>query len=158
MLKANSPITVKFIHKWIHTRLTSHLSSDFSIDKNKDTEIMQKSDNENQKKLNFAQKNNVKCNNNAISRDINEIPLTRRKKLDVINMTQEINTKCIELWYKNISNNKSFPNEAQDLLKKFLTRLVWKISLIDKIKLTNKLANVLLLHLKEYRRYSFIYL
>jgi len=156
MLKANSPITVKFINKWIYTRLTSHLSSDFSIDENKDMEIMQKSDNENQKKLNFAQKNNVKCNNNAISRDINEIPLTRRKKLDVINMTQEINTKCIELWYKNISNNKSFPNEAQDLLKKFLTRLVWKISLIDKIKLTNKLANVLLLHLKEYRRYSFI--
>jgi hypothetical protein len=157
MLKANSPITIKFIHKWIHTRLTSHLSSDFSRDEKKDMEIIQKSDNENQKKSNFSQKNNVKCNNNAISRDTNEIPLTRRKKLDVINMTQEINTRCIELWYKNISNNKSFPNEAQDLLKKFLTRLVWKISLIDKVKLSNKLANVLLLHLKEYRRYSFIY-
>ncbi|KAH0946146.1 hypothetical protein HN011_001262 [Eciton burchellii] len=152
MLKANSPITIKFIHKWIHTRLTSHLSSDFSRDEKKDMEIIQKSDNENQKKSNFSQKNNVKCNNNAISRDTNEIPLTRRKKLDVINMTQEINTRCIELWYKNISNNKSFPNEAQDLLKKFLTRLVWKISLIDKVKLSNKLANVLLLHLKEYRR------
>jgi len=157
MLKANSPISIKFIHKWIHARLTSHLRSDISIDENRDTEINRKSDNENQKKLSFAQKNNIKYNNNAISRDTYEIPSTRRKKLDVINMTQEINAKCIELWYKNISNNKSFPDEAQDLLKKFLTKLVWKISSIDKVKLTNKLANVLLLHLKEYRRYNFIY-
>ncbi|EZA47879.1 uncharacterized protein LOC105286068 [Ooceraea biroi] len=151
-LKANSPITVKFLNKWIHTRLTRHLSIDSSIDEGKDVEIIRKSDSENQKNSNSAQEANVKCNNNATPQDTNEIPLTRRKKVDVTDMTREINAKCIEIWYKNISNDKSFPDEAQDLLSKFLTRLAWKISLIDKIKLTNKLAHVLLLHLKEYRR------
>ncbi|XP_018403683.1 PREDICTED: uncharacterized protein LOC108780463 [Cyphomyrmex costatus] len=78
--------------------------------------------------------------------------LTRKKKLNVTEMTREINAKYIEIWYRDISNDRSFSNETQDLLNKFLTRLVWKASLVDKIKVINKLANVLLLHLKEYRR------
>lgn len=157
-LKANSPIALGFLNKWIYKRLVDQLSSDSLVDQDGSIEITRKSDSENQKNLNSAQKDSVKCNNDAMSPNIpkNEIPLTRRKKLNITEMTREINTKFVEIWYKNISNDKSFPDEAQDLLSKFLTRLVWKASLIDKIKLTNKLANVLLLHLKEYRRYEYI--
>ncbi|CAL1677707.1 unnamed protein product [Lasius platythorax] len=153
-LKANSPIALEFMNKWIYKRLISHLSLDFLIDNDKSTEIIYESDSENQKNLSSSQKASVKCNNNAISRDSckNDIPLTKRKEVNLTDTIREIDAKCIEIWYKNISNDKSFPNEAQDLLSKFLTRLVLKASLIDKIKLANKLANVLLLHLKEYRR------
>lgn len=157
-LKANSPIALEFMNKWIYKRLISHLSLDFLIDNDKSTEIIYESDSENQKNLSSSQKASVKCNNNAISRDSckNDIPLTKRKEVNLTDTIREIDAKCIEIWYKNISNDKSFPNEAQDLLSKFLTRLVLKASLIDKIKLANKLANVLLLHLKEYRRYGSI--
>lgn len=148
-LKANSPIAVEFVNKWIYKRLTSHLSS---IDKDKSSEIVSKGVSENQKNSSSAQESSVKCNSNAISEGTcNKIPSIERKKLNC--MIKEINTKCIDIWYKNISNDKSFPDEAQELLKKFLIDLFQKASQIDKVKLTNKLANVVLLHLKEYRRY-----
>lgn len=154
-LKANSPISLEFMNKWIYKRLINYLSLDSLIDKDKSTEIIYESDSENQKNLNSSQKATAKRNNNAISQDFckNDIPLTKRKKVNLTDTIRDIDAKCIEIWYKNISNDKSFPNEAQDLLSKFLTRLVLKASLIDKIKFANKLANVLLLHLKEYRRY-----
>ncbi|XP_012232012.1 uncharacterized protein [Linepithema humile] len=150
-LKANSPIAFEFVNKWIYNRLTNHLSSDSSIDKDKNTEHVPKSDSENQKNSNSAQEASVKCDSNTISEDIcNKIPSIEKEKLNC--MTTEINTKCVDIWYKNISNDKSFTDEAQELLKKFLVDLFQKASQINKIKLTNKLANVLLLHLKEYRR------
>ncbi|XP_050445483.1 uncharacterized protein LOC126848556 [Cataglyphis hispanica] len=149
-LKASSPIALDFMNKWIYKRLMSHLN--FLIDKDKITEIIHKSDN--QKNLNSLQEASVTRNNNAITQDSckNDIPLTKRKEINLTDIIREIDAKCIEIWYKNISNDKSFPNEAQDLLSKFLTKLVLKASLIDKIKLGNKLANILVLHLKEYRR------
>lgn len=158
-LKANSPIALGFMTKWISKKIVGQLGLDSLVDEDRSIGITRKSDSENQKDLNSAQKGSVKCNNGAMSPDTckNEIPLTRRKKVNITEMTREINAKCIEIWYKNISNDKSFPDEAQDLLSKFLTRLVWKASLIDKIKLINKLANVLLLHLKEYRRYGYVH-
>lgn len=153
-LKANSPIALDFMNKWIYKRLMSHLN--FSIDKDKRTEIIYKSDN--QMNLNSSQEASVTRNNNSITQDSckNDIPLTKRKEINLTDIIREIDAKCIEIWYKNISNDKSFPNEAQDLLNKFLTKLVLKASLIDKIKLGNKLANILVLHLKEYRRYESI--
>lgn len=159
-LKANSPINLEFCiaSKWIYKKLVSQLKLDTSVDKDRNKEIDCKSDSEEQNNLSSAQESSVKPDNNTISKDPhkNEVPLTKRKRPNIANMTQEINTKCIEIWYKNISNDKSFPDESQDLLSKFLTRLAWKVSLIDKVKLTNKLANILLLHLKEYRRYEHI--
>lgn len=153
-LKANSPIALDFMNKWIYKRLVSHLNLDSSIDKR--TEIICKSDN--QKNLNSLEEASVTRNNNAITQDSckNDIPPTKKKEINLTDTIREIDAKCIEIWYKNISNDKSFPNEAQDLLNKFLTKLVLKASLIDKIKLGNKLANILVLHLKEYRRYGSI--
>lgn len=156
-LKANSPIAFEFMNM-ICKRLVNYLNLNSLVDKNKSTEIIYKIDSEDQKKS-PSQKASAKCNNNAISQDSckNDIPSTKRKKVNITDTIREIDAKCIEIWYKNISTDKSFPNEAQDLLDKFLTRLVLKANLIDKIKLINKLANILLLHLKEYRRYESIY-
>lgn len=152
-LKANSPITFEFMNEWIRKRLVNYLNLDSLIDKNKSTEIIYVSDSEDQGES-PSQEASAKCNNNAILRDSckNDIPLTEREREKIMDAIREIDVKCIEIWYKNISTDKSFPNEAQDLLDKFLTRLVLKANLIDKIKLVNKLANILLLHLKEYRR------
>lgn len=158
-LKANSPIALGFITQWIRERLVGQLSSDSSIDEDGSIEITRQSNSENQKNsTNSTHKGSVKCNNGTTSSDNskNKTPSIRRKKLNITEMTREINAKCVEIWYKNISNDKSFPDEAQDLLSKFMIKLVCKASLIDKIKLINKLANVLLLHLKEYRRYGYI--
>lgn len=153
-LKANSPVNFEFANKRIYKRLASHLKLDVSVDKDTDKSVNCKNDSERRGNSNPAQEPSFKPDSSAISKDPhrNEVPLTRRKKPNIADMTQEISAKCVEIWYKNISNDKSFPEEAQDLLSKFLTRLAWKVSLIDKVKLTNKLANVLLLHLKEYRR------
>ncbi|XP_011631854.1 uncharacterized protein LOC105423696 isoform X1 [Pogonomyrmex barbatus] len=153
-LKANSPIMLKFMNNWIYKKLIGDLSLDSSEDKDEDIKITCKNNSDSPNSLNSVQKDSAKCENNVTSSDIckNKIPLAKRKKLSITNMTREINAKCIAIWYKNISNDKSFPDEAQDLLSKFLTRIIWKANLIDKIKLINKLANVLLLHLKEYRR------
>lgn len=157
-LKANSPITFEFMNEWIRKRLVNYLNLDSLIDKNKSTEIIYVSDSEDQGES-PSQEASAKCNNNAILRDSckNDIPLTEREREKIMDAIREIDVKCIEIWYKNISTDKSFPNEAQDLLDKFLTRLVLKANLIDKIKLVNKLANILLLHLKEYRRYESIH-
>lgn len=155
-LKANSPVNLEccIVNKWIYKKLVNQLKLDASVDKGKNKKVDCKSNSEQQENLGAVQESSVKPDNNAILRDFhrNEVPLTKRKRPNVTDMTQEINAKCIEIWYKNISNDKSFPDEAQDLLSKFLTRLAWKVSLIDKVKLTNKLVNILLLHLKEYRR------
>lgn len=153
-LKANSPIAFEFMNKWICKRLVNYLNLDSLVDKDKNTEIIIESADQ----KSSSQKASARCTNNAILRDSsqNDIPLTKRKKVNIADTIREIDAKCIEIWYKNISNDKSFPNEAQDLLDKFLRRLVLKASLIDKIKLVNKLANILLLHLKEYRRYESI--
>ncbi|XP_018341852.1 PREDICTED: uncharacterized protein LOC108748296 [Trachymyrmex septentrionalis] len=151
-LKANSPIPLRFINKWIYKRLVSQLSSEFSVNKDESIEVIYKSQSENQKNLNSVQEGTVTCNNDAAFDTCKENPLTRKKKLNITEIIREINAKYVEMWYRNISNDRSFPDEAQDLLSKFLTRLVWKTSLIDKTKVINKLANVLLLHLKEYHR------
>ncbi|KAI4491090.1 hypothetical protein M0802_010400 [Mischocyttarus mexicanus] len=68
------------------------------------------------------------------------------------NIIKEINVDCIDVWYKNISTDKAFSNEAQTILKILFKKIFQKANSIDKLKLANKLADVVLLHLKEYRR------
>ncbi|XP_014468497.1 PREDICTED: uncharacterized protein LOC106741228 [Dinoponera quadriceps] len=140
-LKANSPLVFEFASKWIYERLVSRLKLDAPVDEDKKVGC------EGEKR------EGSKPDNDAISKDSHKnIEAPRRKKPSVTDVAEEINAKYVEIWYRNISNDKSFSDEALDMLSKFLTRLAWKVSLMDKVKLTNKLANVLLLHLKEYRR------
>ncbi|XP_076233287.1 uncharacterized protein LOC143178460 isoform X2 [Calliopsis andreniformis] len=160
-LKANRPLNIKSLNDWLYRKLTFSLKLHNS---------------EEETKYNDKSANKVTIHENTHSmkvfmeKRIDNVPNTKKlrrrmisntrsssksKKLIRINdMVKEINLKCIDTWYKSISSDKSFPDEAQELLKKLLTKLFYKTSLIDKMKLTHKLANVFLLHLKEYHRTS----
>lgn len=152
-LKANSPLNLEFMNKWIYKKLGSHLRLHFLIEKDESVDIIGDK-NETQKSSSFAQESRVKYNNNTSSQHFCKTSSMTKKKLDIENMTHQLNEKCIEIWYKNISSDRSFADKTQNLLSKLLKKLVWKAGLIDKITLTNKLANIMLLHLKEYRRYE----
>ncbi|XP_020285125.1 uncharacterized protein LOC109855357 [Pseudomyrmex gracilis] len=148
-LKANSPLNLEFMNKWIYQKLGSHLRLHFLIEKD---ESVIEDKNETQKCSSSAQEGRVKCNNNTSSQHSCKTSSMTKKKLDIKNMTHQLNEKGIEIWYKNISNDKSFSDKTQNLLSKLLKKLVWKADLMGKVTLTNKLANIMLLHLKEYRR------
>ncbi|OAD55539.1 hypothetical protein WN48_04643 [Eufriesea mexicana] len=146
-LKANCPLNIKFLNNWLYEKLTSNLKlcdykTESEYDKNCENQI------EINKDINSVQvsnENQKPSTNKGISPE-------RKRAREIDNLVQEINLKCINVWYKSISDDASFPNEAQKLLKKLLSKLFHKINLIDKVRLTHKLSNVFLLHLKEYHR------
>ena len=157
-LKANRPLNIKFLNNWLHKKILNNLKL---------------RDSENESECNNKYENAVEVNKDANSTQVStekqkhktkntssgkDISAKRKRAIEIHNLVKEINLKCINVWYKSISDDTSFPNEAQELLKKLLTKLFHKISLIDKIKLTHKLFNVFLLHLKEYHRYDMLYI
>ncbi|XP_006569963.1 uncharacterized protein LOC100578893 isoform X2 [Apis mellifera] len=150
-LKANSPLNIKFLNNWLYEKFINNLKL---YEYKKENECNDKSENEVNKNINSIQIPHKK-QKDKMTIISNEKETSNRKKkrtVEIHNLVKEIHLKCIKVWYKSISDDKSFPNEAQELLKKLLTKLFHKISLIDKIKLIHKLSNVFLLHLKEYHR------
>ncbi|XP_012147269.1 uncharacterized protein LOC100876919 isoform X2 [Megachile rotundata] len=159
-LKANNPLKIKFFHNWLYRKLANKLKL-CKLEKegecNNECERKMTSQN-----MNFGQATNEKktdsvsktkkLHNKTVKSGANGTSSKRKKNEELNNLVKEINLKCINVWYKSISNEKSFPNETQELLKKLLTKLFYRISLMDKVKLTHKLSNVFLLHLKEYYR------
>lgn len=160
-LKANIPLNIKLLNNWLYKKLASNLklqdsgekgncNSNFK-DKLKINEhinlikrpIRKKTDNVSTIKISSRK---------SIAFNAKTISLKKKRMIGINDMVKEIHLKCIDVWYKSISNDKSFPDEAQEMLKKLLTKLFYKINLMDKVKLTHKLANVFLLHLKEYHR------
>ncbi|XP_031827986.2 uncharacterized protein LOC116424990 [Nomia melanderi] len=139
-LKAKSPLNVTFLNDWLYKKLLISLKLRDPGD---------------QKSVGAStdMTENVQSKRKVDRKMSNEKTILRRKKLIGVNdMVKEINSKCIEVWYKSISNDKSFPKEAQILLKKLLTKLFHQINSMDKVQLTHRLANVVLLHFKEYHR------
>ncbi|XP_012176435.2 uncharacterized protein LOC100649204 [Bombus terrestris] len=152
-LKANRPLNIRFVNNWLYNKFVNNLK--IKIDSKEKSECISKYENEvrTNKNTNSTQVSKEKRKEKVVIRSSGKDTSLRRKRaVEIYNLVTEINLKCIKVWYKSISDDKSFPNEAQELLKKLLTKLFHKISLIDKIKLTHKLFNVFLLHLKEYHR------
>ncbi|XP_050577995.1 uncharacterized protein LOC126916337 [Bombus affinis] len=152
-LKANRPLNIRFVNNWLYNKFVNNLK--LKIDSKGKSEYISKYENEvrTNKNTNSTQVSKEKRKEKVVIRSSGKDTSLRRKRaVEIYNLVTEINLKCIKVWYKSISDDKSFPNEAQELLKKLLTKLFHKISLIDKIKLTHKLFNVFLLHLKEYHR------
>ncbi|XP_014603463.1 PREDICTED: uncharacterized protein LOC106786510 [Polistes canadensis] len=144
-LKRTVPINIEFIKKWIYKRLPKYFELEYL-----DTEEKAK-----MSKFERACNNkiHIKTVNPENTNDLyNGDSLSKNNIIYVDNIIREINVDCIDVWYKNISTDKAFPNEAQTLLKILLRKIFQKANSIDKIKLANKLADVVLLHLKEYRR------
>lgn len=158
-LKANRPLNIRFINNWLYNKFVNNLK--LQIDSKEKSECISKYENEvrTNKNTNSTQVSKEKRKEKVVIRSSGkDTSLKRKRTVEIYNLVTEINLKCIKVWYKSISDDKSFPNEAQELLKKLLTKLFHKISLIDKIKLTHKLFNVFLLHLKEYQRYDVLYI
>ncbi|XP_060812511.1 uncharacterized protein LOC132905338 [Bombus pascuorum] len=152
-LKANRPLNIRFVNNWLYNKFINNLK--LQIDSKEKSECISKYENEvrTNKNTNSTQVSKEKQKEKVVIRSSGkDTSLKRKRAVEIYNLVTEINLKCIKVWYKSISDDKSFPNEAQELLKKLLTKLFHKISLIDKIKLTHKLFNVFLLHLKEYHR------
>lgn len=152
-LKANRPLNIRFVNNWLYNKFVNNLK--LQIDSKEKSECISKYENEvrTNKNTNSTEASKEKRKEKVIIRSSGkDTSLKRKRAVEIYNLVTEINLKCIKVWYKSISDDKSFPNEAQELLKKLLTKLFHKISLIDKIKLTHKLFNVFLLHLKEYHR------
>ncbi|XP_033354232.1 uncharacterized protein LOC117235888 [Bombus vosnesenskii] len=152
-LKANRPLNIRFVNNWLYNKFVNNLK--LQIDSKEKSECISKYENEvrTNKNTNSTQVSKEKRKEKVVIRSSGkDTSLKRKRAVEIYNLVTEINLKCIKVWYKSISDDKSFPNEAQELLKKLLTKLFHKISLIDKIKLTHKLFNVFLLHLKEYQR------
>ncbi|XP_076473297.1 uncharacterized protein LOC117153820 [Bombus vancouverensis nearcticus] len=152
-LKANRPLNIRFVNNWLYNKFVNNLK--LQIDSKEKSECISKYQNEvrTNKNTNSTQVSKEKRKEKVVIRSSGkDTSLKRKRAVEIYNLVTEINLKCIKVWYKSISDDKSFPNEAQELLKKLLTKLFHKISLIDKIKLTHKLFNVFLLHLKEYQR------
>lgn len=157
-LKANRPLNIRFVNNWLYNKFVNNLK--LQIDSKEKSECISKYENEvrTNKNTNSTQVSKEKRKEKVIRSSGKDTSLKRKRAVEIYNLVTEINLKCIKVWYKSISDDKSFPNEAQELLKKLLTKLFHKISLIDKIKLTHKLFNVFLLHLKEYQRYDVLYI
>ncbi|XP_043579098.1 uncharacterized protein LOC122566214 [Bombus pyrosoma] len=152
-LKANRPLNIRFVNNWLYNKFVNNLK--LQIDSKEKSECISKYENEvrTNKNTNSTEASKEKRKEKVIIRSSGkDTSIKRKRAIEIYNLVTEINLKCIKVWYKSISDDKSFPNEAQELLKKLLTKLFHKISLIDKIKLTHKLFNVFLLHLKEYHR------
>ncbi|CAL7935115.1 unnamed protein product [Xylocopa violacea] len=151
-LKANNPLDVKFLNNWLYRKLVNNLKL---YDSEKESERNDNHGNkvEVNKDINSVQASSEKRKEKGTPISAaKDISLKRKRAVEINNLVKEINFKCINVWYKSISDDKSFPDEAQELLRKLLTTLFHKISLMDKMKLTHKLSNVFLLHLKEYHR------
>lgn len=158
-LKTNNPLKIKLLHNWLYQKLANSL-------KLHKLEKKDESNSESENKAKNSNMNSVQMTNENKTGNVSKIKklhhksgaksisLRKKKNEELNNLVKEVHLKCINVWYKSISNEKSFPTEAQELLRKLLTKLFYKINSIDKVVLTHKLSNVFLLHLKEYYRYD----
>lgn len=63
-----------------------------------------------------------------------------------------IEEKFIKNWYDMITDDETFSNESRKILKELIQKLVDEISNINGTCLVKKIADILLVHLKEFRR------
>ncbi|XP_015434637.1 PREDICTED: uncharacterized protein LOC107190356 [Dufourea novaeangliae] len=160
-MKAKVPLNIAFLNDWLYQKLARSLKLYDTEDKDynhKCDDIIKINQNLKSIKIFTDKKIDIESKTEKISgktsSSARSVSSKRKKVIRVNDIVKEMNSKCIQVWYKSISNDKSFPNEAKELLRKFLTKLFYQIILIDKMKLTQQLANVLLLHFKEYHRAS----
>lgn len=140
-LKANSPITFPVVSRWLRKKIQLYLKLNLGP-----TERYLSCNN-----------SNVESNKEVKSDEFNKAatfqPNSCKDLEHLGKITNEIDVKYIKTWYKSVSDDERFPEEARDLLLKLSIRLNHCIASIDKVSLVDKLAGVLLFHLKEYRRY-----
>lgn len=134
-LKATSPLNIEPINKLIRVRLGIDGHSMNSIIKIVPDEFANN------------ETNDISKFNSIDAKTDNEFTT-----ININNFINEINVRFIDTWYCDISDEKTFENKSNEILKKLFEKLFDKFTNINELRLTHKLADVLLLHLKEYRR------
>ncbi|XP_051155993.1 uncharacterized protein LOC127278344 [Leptopilina boulardi] len=136
IIKADSSITLHPISIYLRNKFNAYLQSRLVINKKYlIKKNSQKTINDNNKLTTINSPNNNK-----------ESPEKDKK------IVHEIDSKYIQIWYQNISDDNQFSQEAKDLISKLSLGLNTRIEAVEKIQLVDKLAGVLIVHLKEYRR------
>ncbi|XP_044009576.1 uncharacterized protein LOC122853279 [Aphidius gifuensis] len=98
------------------------------------------------KKLNSQNiDNSWKIKNNKIHKNI----LTASQ---IDKFVDYIEKNFIKNWYDMITDDETFTNESRKILKEIIQKLVDEISKINGTCLIKKIADILLVHLKEFRR------
>lgn len=137
IIKADSSITLHPISIYLRNKFNAYLQSRLVINKKYlIKKNSQKTINDNNKLTTINSPNNNK-----------ESPEKDKK------IVHEIDSKYIQIWYQNISDDNQFSQEAKDLISKLSLGLNTRIEAVEKIQLVDKLAGVLIVHLKEYRRF-----
>ncbi|KAK0084158.1 hypothetical protein PV325_007497 [Microctonus aethiopoides] len=133
-LKANSPLNLVPLNNLIRKRLEIELT----INNCGLTSESVTNDNSRKTNHNFKPQINIES--------------TKPLNIDIDKLSNEIGEKLIDSWYRSISDEKLFRNKSDEILKKLITNICMKLSTINELRLTHKIADVLLLHMKEYRQ------
>ena len=136
-LKTNAPFYIELVTPWIQDRLRSYFKLPPSSAKR-------------QQNFNLLAIHKEDLKNDSLSTGAKDTrPLC---KINVDKLVSEIDAKFISVWYNELSDDKTFKEEANELLRKLLKKISVQICAIDEMRLAHKLADLFLLHLKEYRR------
>ncbi|XP_033231162.1 uncharacterized protein LOC117182207 isoform X2 [Belonocnema kinseyi] len=139
-LRANSPITLPVVSRWLRKKIEFYLKLNLGPNERYlSCNSPRVESNKEDKSDEFNKAATFKSNSCKDSEHLGKI-------------TNEIDVKYIKTWYKSVSDDERFPEESRDLLLKLSIRLNHCIESIDKVSFVDKLAGVLLFHLKEYRR------
>lgn len=137
-LRASTPMSFEPLDSWLIEKLTNDLSICNS----------HKGANNHAQKIETYANGTTMFDNMLEKREIN----VNETKVQFDFLMKQINENFLESWYNYISEDKAFPDEANVLLQKLMEKFYFHLDKIDKVKLFNKLADVYLVHVKEYRR------
>lgn len=139
IIKADSSITLHPISIYLRKKFDFYIESRFLLNRKKLLAKTNNNDNDN---------GEINVNNRKQKND--ELSSAENLSGKIVN---EIDNKFIQIWYENISDDKQFSQEAKNLIFKLSLGLNERIKNVEKIKIVDKLAGVLIVHLKEYRRF-----
>ncbi|XP_012258874.2 uncharacterized protein LOC105687643 [Athalia rosae] len=162
ILKANSPLIIQPFNKWLQLLVSVYIKHDLQLTQQQQSEIIKDAENTNIKPLSTTASNNDQKPNNEdsssngtfqkITNQNKDSSSTFMARINLDETVDEIDSKFINVWYQNVSNDETFCSEAKLLLKNLLDRVNHQLNNVDQIEVVRKIGNVLLLHLKEYRR------
>ncbi|XP_043462467.1 uncharacterized protein LOC122498679 isoform X3 [Leptopilina heterotoma] len=142
IIKADSSITLHPISIYLRKKFDFYIQSRFLLNRKK---LMKNNNNDNNDDKNKGEINFSININNKKEDELSSENLSGK-------IVNEIDNKFIQIWYENISDDKQFSQEAKNLILKLSLGLNERIKNVEKIQIVDKLAGVLIVHLKEYRR------
>lgn len=146
MLKVNAPFSVEPFNKWLKEWATDYEIQDserYEAEKMKPEFLELESSDENSASNGISDRETDQNKNS---------PPSLMRKMNLEKIVDDIDTNFVKIWYENVSNDDAFPSEAKQLLRNLMKKFNYQLTRVNRIELARKIGNILLLHLKEYRR------